>query len=117
MDLCLDEVKKSDALVLILNRDLTNHTRQEYELAAELPIRRYVFVKEGGLLPHTRQFLEGIQSDITYQRFGNVSELETMIKDSLKMDAIRGYRALGGHPAIGSPGTVLSIMPYPRRAV
>lgn len=48
MDLCLDEVKKSDALVLVLGRDLTAHTRQEYELAANLSIRRYVFVKEGG---------------------------------------------------------------------
>src|SRR5947209_6735984 len=117
MDLCLDEVKKSDALVLVLGRDLTDHTRQEYELAADLPIRRYVFVKEGGLLPHTRQFLEAIQSDITYQRFGNVGELETMIKESLKMDVIRGYRSLSGQPAIGSPGTVLPVMPYPRRAV
>lgn len=40
-----------------------------------------------------------------------------MIKESLKMDAIRGYRSLSGQPAIGSPGTVLSVTPYPRRAV
>ena len=117
MDLCLDEVKRSDALVLVLGRDLTENTRQEYEMAASLPIRRYVFVKSGGLLPHTRQFLRDIQSEVTYQPFQNVGELETMLKKSLQNDLIRGYRALGGHPVIGTPGVVPSIAAYPKREV
>lgn len=117
MDLCLDEVKRSDALVLILGRDLTENTRQEYEMAASLPIRRYVFVKSGNLQPHTRQFLGDIQSEVTYQRFENVGELETMVKRSLQDDLVRGYRSLGGHPVIGSPGTMPSVASYPKRIV
>ena len=98
MDLCLDAVKRSDALILVLGRDLTDHTREEYELAAALSMRRYVFVKAGNLRQHTRDFLGEIQSDVTYQRFGNVGELETMVKDSLHADLIRGYRSLCSLP-------------------
>lgn len=117
MDLCLDEVKRSDALVLILGRDLTENTRQEYETAASLLIPRYLFVKSGSLLPHTRQFLRDIQSQVTYQKFGNVGELETMIKRSLQDDLVRGYKALGGYPAIGSSGSMPSVASYPKRVV
>ncbi|MGF1472930.1 MAG: DUF4062 domain-containing protein [Rubrobacteraceae bacterium] len=117
MDLCLDEVKRSDALVLILGRDLTENTRQEYEMAASLPIRRYVFVKSGNLQPHTRQFLKDIQSEVTYQKFANVGELETMIKKSLQDDLVRGYRALRGYPAIGLPGAMPPVASYPKKAV
>lgn len=116
MDLCLDEVKKSDALILLLSGDLTDNTRQEYELATALSLRRYVFVKSGTLQPHTRNFLNAIQSDITYQKFGNVGELETMVKSSLQADLIRGYRSLSGYSEIGTVTGTTSDATYPRRA-
>jgi hypothetical protein len=115
MDLCLDEVKRSDALVLVLGRDLTTHTQQEYDLAADLGIHRYVFVKEGSLLPHTRRFLTDIQSDITYQRFGNAGELETMVKKSLNAAMAYALRSLRGQPVIASPGSVTPVVSYSRR--
>jgi hypothetical protein len=62
MDLCLDEVRRSDLLVLVLGRDLTNNTRQEYNLATKLGIPRIVFVKEGQLL-----LLPKIDSRLAYR--------------------------------------------------
>jgi hypothetical protein len=117
MDRCLDEVKRSDAFVLILGRDLTPHTRQEYDLAVSLGIHRYVFVKEGPLLPHTRAFLTGIQSDITYQLFGNVGELQSMVKVSLKTDMALALRSLRNHRIIASPGSVGQVTSYLVRGV
>ena len=116
MDRCLDEVKRSDALVLILGRDLTEHTRQEYNLAASLGIHRYVFVKEGQLLAHTREFLTTIQSDLTYQKLGNPGELETMVKTSLKVDMAHAFRSLRGRPLLASPSPVNPV-PYSTGAV
>jgi transposase len=73
MDLCLAEVRRSDVLVLILGRRLTDNTRQEYELAATLGIPRSVFVKDTRLLSDTRKFLTSIQSEVTYEKFGRTS--------------------------------------------
>jgi tetratricopeptide (TPR) repeat protein len=77
-----------------------------------LGIHRYVFVKEGPLLPHTRAFLTGIQSDITYQVFGNVGELESMVKVSLKTDMALALRSLRNHRIIASPGSVGQVTSY-----
>lgn len=75
-----------------------------------------MFVKSGTLQPHTRAFLNAIQSDITYQKFGNVGELETMVKSSLQADLIRGYRSLSGYSGIGTATGTTPDATYPRRA-
>ena len=102
MDLCLAEVRRSDVLVLILGRDLTVHTRQEYDLATKLGIPRSVFVKDSRLRPHTREFLTSIQSAVTYEKFQNLSELETMVKRSLLSNMAYALRSQRGQPLIAS---------------
>jgi hypothetical protein len=116
MDRCLDEVKRSDVLVLIVGRDLTPHTKEEYDLAARQGIHRNVFVKGGPLLQHTRDFLTAIQSDVTFQKFGNAGELETMVKRSLQTDMARAFRSLRGRNLL-VPFSTGGIASYGTRAM
>lgn len=102
MDLCLDEVKRSHALVLLLGGELTENTRKEYDLATELGIPRAVFVKEGKLKKSAREFLKQVQSEITYQPFNNTGELEAMVRKSLLLNMAYVFRAQVGRPVIAS---------------
>lgn len=102
MDLCLDEVRRSDALVLILGRELTDNTRAEYELAEELGLPRAVFVKEGRQLKSAREFLKRIGSGVTYEWFQNPGELEAMVRRSLLMNMAHALRSQRGRPVIAS---------------
>lgn len=113
MDLCLDEVKRSHALVLVLGDELTENTHKEYSLAAELSIQRAVFVKEGKLKKSAREFLERVRSEITYQEFGNPGELEAMVRKSLLLNMAYVFRSQVGRPVIASSAP--SARPAPRQ--
>lgn len=102
MDLCLDEVRRSDALVLVLGRELTENTRAEYELAEELGLPRAVFVKEGRQLKSVREFLKRIGSGVTYEWFQNPGELEAMVRRSLLMNMAHALRTQRGRSVIAS---------------
>lgn len=116
MDLCLDAVKRSDALVLILGRELTDNTRAEYELAEELGLLRTVFVKEGRLSRGVREFLERIGSGITYERFRNPGELEAMVRRSLLMNMARAVMDQRERSVIASSVPAAQAPFVPKRA-
>ncbi len=116
MDLCLDEVKRSDALVLVLGRELTDNTRAEYELAEELGLPRAVFVKDGRRSRSAREFLEHIRSGVTYEEFRNPGELEAMVRRSLLMNMARALRSQRGRPIIASSAPAARGPFVPKRA-
>jgi hypothetical protein len=102
MDLCLDEVRRSHVLVLVVGYDLTGNTRREVEEALRLDLTCLVFVKEGELGEEAQGFLEGIQSNVTYWYFRNAGELGTLVTDALDRNMALALRQMVGRPRIGS---------------
>jgi len=92
MEICLDAVKKSNMLILLLGSDLTDHTREEHETAVRLGIPDFVFVKDGMLKKETRAYLNGHKNRMTYMLFKSVNELKTLITSSLREEIVLGYR-------------------------
>lgn len=116
MDLCLDEVRRSDAMVLVLARELTDNTRAEYELAEALGIPRIVFVKEGRMLKSASEFLKGIRATVTYEKFRGPGELEALVRRSLLMNMAHAFRAQRGRPIIASSTPAARTLSVPKRA-
>lgn len=104
MDLCLDEVRRSHVLVLILGYDFTKNTRLEIEEALMLDLTCLVFVKEGKLGRQAQRFLKSIQNRVTYCKFQNASELETLVRDALDRNMALALRQTVGIPRVGSSG-------------
>jgi len=84
MELCLAEVRKSSALVLIIGPDLTKNTQREFDEAH--PIHRMVMNKQCRKKKGAKKFLKRIQSGdcLTYRSFRNPAELRSWIARSLK---------------------------------
>lgn len=116
MDLCLDEVRRSDALVLVLGRELTDNTRAEYELAEALGIPRIVFVKKGRMLKSVREFLERISATVTYENFHSPGELEALVRRSLLMNMAHAFRNQRGRPILASSAPAALALSVPKRA-
>ncbi len=102
MDLCLDEVRRSHVLVLVLGRGLTENTRREVEEALRLDLTCLVFVKEEKLGREARAFLKSIQGGVTYWKFKNAGELETLVVDALDRNMALALRQMVGRPRVGS---------------
>lgn len=116
MDLCLDEVSRSHALVLVLGSELTDHTRAEYEMAEELGIPRMVFVKEGRMQRSAREFLKQIGATVTYKKFEHPGELEAMVRESLLRNMAYAFREQRGRPIIASSVPMARALPVSKRA-
>lgn len=81
MELCLAEVKKSDALVLILGSDLTRNTYLEFKEATGK--HRMVLNKQCGKSEKARRFLRRVRRQTTCGEFHNLAELKTWIINGL----------------------------------
>ncbi len=86
MEQCLEEVERSKALVLIVNRTLTENTRIEYEKAVDIGLSRFIFFKHGqqrGAAYEFRTSLsdEGSPSWLAYK---NTAELRSAVYRSLQ---------------------------------
>lgn len=92
LDLCLDGVRRSDALVLILGSDLTDPTRREFEVACEIGIPRLIFVKQGSRNKPAREFLESVAETHTYVKFRNSGELEAQLEDHLLRNMAHAFK-------------------------
>ncbi len=108
MELCLAEVRKSSALVLILGSDLTNNTQREFDEADR--IHRIVLNKQCHKKESAKKFLKTIHrgDGLTYRCFRNPAELKSWIARSLKewfnpIEAMKWY----------SQGRIFSRVPYP----
>jgi hypothetical protein len=93
MAYCLQEVKQSYALVLIVGRGLTKHVRDEYELAVNMSQPTFVFFKKGYQRGKSLAFRKSLRP--SWREFQNTSELETLFQLSLQdhiYTALREYR-------------------------
>jgi len=93
IQVCLQAVRESHALVLILGRDLTDHTRREHREAVKHRIPDFIFVKESRSLLNesARRYLDRQASRCTYRCFGSTTELRTYIQSSLQEHVIEVY--------------------------
>lgn len=108
MDLCLAEVRKSLALVLILGSDLTIDTCREFKEANSK--HRIVLNKRCIKTKNAKQFLNKLRKRkvLTYRDFNNVSELKSWIIKSLTewfnpIESIKWW----------SEARILNQVPYP----
>lgn len=101
MKICLEAVRNSDILILLLGYDLTDNTREEHRTAVRLKIPDFIFVKQGRLKKETRGYLALHQNRATYMVFKSISELKTMVAKSLSEEIRRGYRN-GRSPRLGT---------------
>lgn len=94
MEYCLNEVRRSYALVLILSSTLTDHTRQEYEFARAQDKPTFVFFKKGRQRGNSIAFRKNLRS--SWRVFQNTTELESMLYKSLRnyvCDALREFKS------------------------
>lgn len=84
VDVCVRHARTSDLFVLLLGRDLTPVTRQEFEAANEGGAACFIFLKAG--VPRTeevRTFVEEARGHAITVGFQNLSELRTRITRAL----------------------------------
>jgi hypothetical protein len=105
-DAYIDEVKTSDALVLIVGRVLTTPTIDEYNTAIERRIPILVFVKElEGRLPEALGFMEAL--DLKYAKFSEPLSLQKEISRAIANEIVnraKSFKPLGstGHRLKGT---------------
>lgn len=98
MAYCLEQVEKSYALVLLVGRTLTNHTKQEYDKAISVKIKPFVFFKQVSRDQAAQKFRADLTS--SWLTFKNEAELKTMVRNSLNQHI---YNALSSYaPTIGT---------------
>lgn len=86
MDYCLNEVRQSYALVLIVSSTLTNHTHREYKVAKVERIHLFIFFKKGMQRRKAfslRKSLEKKNSP-SWREYQNASELESLFYEALQ---------------------------------
>jgi hypothetical protein len=104
LQICLQAVRQSDALVLILGRDLTCHTRKEHREAVRHKIPDFIFVKKSPSLlnENARRYLDSQRRRCTYRCFRSTIELRTWIRSSLQEHVIEVYREGATRLGIGT---------------
>lgn len=99
MDYCLNEVRRSYALVVIISRTLTRHTHTEYKLAKKHGKHLFVFFKKGCQQGKSLLFRKRLKP--SWREFEKASEFESMLFKSLQDLA---FNALGDYKSIPSTG-------------
>ncbi len=86
MDYCINEVRRSYALVLIVGAILTDHTHKEYKVARNQRKHLFIFFKKGRQRKMAFTFRKTLQkrSSPSWREFQNASELESMLYLSLR---------------------------------
>ena len=104
MEICLKAVRNSQALVLILGRDLTKNTKKEHREALDQGIPDFIFVKSAPakLLPPARKYLERQKKRCSYLCFSSPDELQSHIHLSLHNHFIVDPYLTSSRPTIGS---------------
>lgn len=100
IDYCLNEVRRSHALVLIVSSTLTKHTHEEYKIAKNEGKNLFIFFKKGCQRGESLSFQKRLKP--SWREFQNISEFETMLFNSLQELA---YTAIGEYKATPSMGT------------
>lgn len=111
MMICLEAVRNSDALVLILGSDLTGPTRAEHELAVSLGIPDFMFLRQGRVKSATRDYVQSHQARCSYMKFKTPQELQTMIESSLRRYLVDGFRNRKANPPIGTQVPIVGKIP------
>lgn len=104
---CEAQAGSSDALILILEDELTPITKREYQAAKRNGLWRCILVREGSVLTTRAQaFLDREARSSIYKSFRNLRELHSHVINSLWFGLAhgfresaalrRGYRAKGG---------------------
>jgi hypothetical protein len=101
IDYCLNEVRRSYALVLIISRTLTKHTLAEYNLAKRDKKHLFIFFKKRRQQGKSLLFRKRLKP--SWREFEKASEFESMLLKSLQDLA---FKALGDYKA--TPSTSLA---------
>jgi hypothetical protein len=111
LQVCLQAVRESHALVLILGRDLTYHTKREHGEAVKNRIPDFVFVKKSRSLLNrdARRYLA--RRRCTYRPFGSTRELRTYIQSSLRKHVIDVYLEGATRLGIGTQSEYVAATP------
>jgi len=104
MQICLQAVRRSDVLVLLVGRDLTSHTKAEHREAIRCKKADFIFVKRCSLKPETRNYLHRQGKRCTYQVFRSPQELTSGIQLSIWNHLMAVYRS-ANQPEIGTRHT------------
>lgn len=86
MDYCLDQVRRSYALVLIVSRTLTDHTHREYRFAKVEKIHLFIFFKKGLQQKEAFLFKKSLEKkhSLSWREYQNMPELESLFYTSLQ---------------------------------
>lgn len=89
MEYCLQEVRKSYGLVLIVSSTLTQHTHKEYSLAKKEGKHLFIFFKKGTQRKEALLFRKELEKhhSPSWLVFRNTSELESRLYLSLQKHA------------------------------
>jgi hypothetical protein len=106
MTVCLQAVRQSQAIVLLLGTDLTPNTKREHRLAVSLHIPDFIFAKEGERTPDADRYLNANKRRATVSDFRTVEELRALVSVSIRNHFVRVCRDSVGLPKLGneSPG-------------
>ena len=94
LELCLRRAASVDGLILILGDELTDTTRQEYEVARGRSIPTFVFIDQRETQnDDAKTFVESVRNHHSVTKnFGNIVELETHVLSALRDFNSRSWR-------------------------
>lgn len=92
-EVCLRRAAHADGLILILGDELTNITRQEYEVALRRRVPTFVFIDQRQRQnDDARAFIEAAREHSVTRNFANAEELRTHVLAALSEFASRSWR-------------------------
>lgn len=87
----LRKVERSDFLVLILSKHITDNVKQEYGTAVNSNVPRLLFLKGDVKRTHqTKEFVK--RASVKYKEFWNLNDLRAQINASLMDEILRAFR-------------------------
>jgi hypothetical protein len=92
-EICLQRAAHADGLILILGKELTNITRQEYEVALRRHVPTFVFIDERQAQnAQARAFVATAREHSVTKNFANEDELRTHVLSALREFVSRSWR-------------------------
>jgi hypothetical protein len=85
LDICLGHAATVDGLILIVGDELTDTTRQEYEVARARGVRTFVLIDQRETqTEETREFIAQVRAEAVTQSFENLAELEAHVIGAIR---------------------------------
>ncbi len=91
---CLDQVKRSDIFLLVLQEERRELVAREFHVASDAKVRIFAYIHTGHKTPELQELIEEVRQVCTYKKFSSTVELVDAIERDLLSNLVDTYKLL-----------------------